>query len=69
MDDEEGGGFEVCVGLVIVFEHGFIGGDFCGGGSLLFNLEGFSSPDESDEFEFELELEESDCGTSGICDG
>ena len=69
VDDEEGGGFEVCVVLVIVFERGFIGGDFFGGGSLLFNLEGFSSPDESDELELELELEESDFGVSGICDG
>ena len=67
--DDEGGCFEVCVVLVIVFERGFIGGDVFGGGSLLFNLEGFSSPDESDELELELELEESDFGVSCICDG
>ena len=69
VDDEEGGGFEVCVVLVIVFERGFIGGDFFGGGSLLFNLAGLSSPAESDELDLELELEESDFGVSGICDG
>ena len=69
MDDEEGADLEVGAVLVIALERGLSGGDFLGGGSLLFNLEGFSSPEESDELELELELEESDFGVSGICDG
>ena len=55
--------------IQLLNQYKIIGGDFFGGGSLLFNLEGFSSPDDSDELELELELEESDFGVSSICDG